>query len=206
MGRTRLKNSEAKRGQKPLPQGKEGTSETMQLDNDSSTTHEEASKVSNQEASHSDAASPQIGEIVEVAVTTKHSDNARPISEEIRMADRNETECVERRERSTAPSSSLTSHSAADTAFPDRTQAALIKKAHIIIDMVCGADGRQPALRVRFFLAWLLGIILLAVGVTMSVVASLYMEGTKKERNKWLEANGLTRAYMLTTAPAGYVD
>lgn len=84
-----------------------------------------------------------------------------------------------------------------------------IGKAHYI-DAICEAKERRayhrsPASDTRL-LAWALCIFMLAVGTAMTIAASLYLQETKKERNLWLEANGLTRAYLLAKAPAGDVD
>ncbi|KAJ4147736.1 hypothetical protein LMH87_002243 [Akanthomyces muscarius] len=77
-------------------------------------------------------------------------------------------------------------------------------------EAICDATGRSdrpcfPALYPRL-LAWIICIVLMAVGIGMTITACLYLQKAKKERNLWLEANGLTRAYLLAKAPSGDVD
>ncbi|KAM3498841.1 hypothetical protein MY11210_009654 [Beauveria gryllotalpidicola] len=62
----------------------------------------------------------------------------------------------------------------------------------------------SPAFHTRP-LAWVVCIVLLAVGAGMTAIACLHIHKAKAERDLWLEANGLTRAYLLANAPTGYV-
>ncbi|KAJ6786785.1 hypothetical protein PWT90_03126 [Aphanocladium album] len=55
-------------------------------------------------------------------------------------------------------------------------------------------------------LLYLVCIAFLVVGSAMLVVGGLLIQQGQKERNIWLEANGLTRTHMLAVAPMGEVD
>lgn len=77
-------------------------------------------------------------------------------------------------------------------------------------EAICNVNERSdrlrfPALCPRL-LAWILCIVLMAVGIGMTITACLYLQKAKIERNLWLAANGLTRAYLLAKAPSGDVD
>ncbi|KAJ3498883.1 hypothetical protein NLG97_g778 [Lecanicillium saksenae] len=93
-------------------------------------------------------------------------------------------------------------------ATPTESEATLADKSRNSCQH-CNADRKarlsSEASWTRFLL-YLVCIVTLVGGTAMLVAGSLVLQEGKRERNQWLEVNGLTRAYMLMVAPVGDVE